>query len=231
MMADMFYSFDPETNALFSISFIYWLPLLLMPTLFLSSYWLTPSISQTLIFSLLNIIYSLMEATKTTFIKGNTFILSALFPFLFIMNTWENFPYLKNSTMSLIFIISFSIPLWLSIIISSISYAPKSLSAGLLPTGTPDWLSPFLIILETVSISVRPVTLTFRLFANFLVPFMISEIISMVVVGLMLNNSLLYYPLLIMVASGFSLVEFAVSLIQAYVFCLLLSLYSDDHPS
>ncbi|MGL5139777.1 MAG: F0F1 ATP synthase subunit A, partial [Acinetobacter baumannii] len=45
-------------------------------------------------------------------------------------------------------------------------YNPRSVVAGLLPMGAPAPLNPFLVIIETVRILVRPITLSVRLTAN-----------------------------------------------------------------
>ena len=57
-------------------------------------------------------------------------------------------------------------PLWLGRIILSIIYQYNNLLAHLVPVGTPRFLIPVIVIIETVRNIIRPLTLSIRLAAN-----------------------------------------------------------------
>jgi len=93
-------------------------------------------------------------------------LITALFLFLIFINLSGLIPYVFRPTRHLAISLSLGLPLWLSLIISGILFNPASVIASLLPIGAPAALNPFLVIIETVSILVRPITLSVRLTAN-----------------------------------------------------------------
>ncbi|ESO01858.1 hypothetical protein HELRODRAFT_129744, partial [Helobdella robusta] len=89
-------------------------------------------------------------------------------------------------------------------------------------------LNPFLIIIETVIISVREFTLSFRLAANKRAGHIVLRLLG-TYLALTISSSTFNSAILILISSGYIIFKFAICLIQAYIFCLLLSLYTDDH--
>lgn len=107
-------------------------------------------------------------------------------------------------------------------------YNVKSVVAGLLPIGAPALLNPFLVLIETVRIGVRPITLSVRLAANIRAGHIILGLS-----GNYLITALGDVKSLVLLASVqifYRAFEFAICLIQAYIFCLLITLYADEHP-
>ena len=105
----------------------------------------------------------------------------------------------------------------------------KSFLAVLLPVGAPAALNPFLVLVETVRIGVRPITLSVRLVAN-----IGAGHIILCLVGSYLSAGIFCYRIvavliLVFVNVFYFLFEIGVSLIQAYIFFLLLNLYADEH--
>ncbi|WP_369075248.1 F0F1 ATP synthase subunit A, partial [Vibrio vulnificus] len=97
----------------------------------------------------------------------------------------------------------------------------------LLPEGTPVLLIPVLIIIETISLFIRPLALGVRLTANLTAGHLLIQLISTATITLM--------PIITAVAALtavllvlLTLLEIAVAIIQAYVFVLLLSLYLQE---
>ena len=70
-------------------------------------------------------------------------------------------PYTFSLSRHLIITLSLGLPIWLSFITSSALKNLKATIAHLLPDGAPDWLNPFLILIETTRIIVRPLPLSF----------------------------------------------------------------------
>lgn len=231
MITDIFSSFDPQTNLIFSISpLIFWLFTGSALAITHASFWLHPNHIFWAIHSPLNLIHEQASRTFGAHIKGFSSIISSLFIFLIAANLVGLLPYVFSPTSHLLITLSLGVPLWLSLILTSVTWSPSSFAAQLLPAGAPDWLNPFLVLIETIRICLRPITLSFRLAAN------ISA--GHILLGLMAiyASARLFTPsasliLLLITQVFYTLFEVAICLIQAYVFCLLLTLYSDDHPS
>nr|YP_010933575.1 ATP synthase F0 subunit 6 [Ptychadena anchietae]WKT09018.1 ATP synthase F0 subunit 6 [Ptychadena anchietae] len=156
------------------------------------------------------------------------FLVTALMTFLLAMNLLGLLPYTFTPTTQLSMNLGLAIPLWLSTVIVG---ARKQLTASLghlLPEGTPVALIPALIIIETISLFIRPLALGVRLTANLTAGHLLIHLISMATAALLPTSVLLSLgtlaPLTILL-----LLEVAVAMIQAYVFVLLLSLYLQEN--
>jgi F-type H+-transporting ATPase subunit a len=90
----------------------------------------------------------------------------------------------------------------------------NSYFCGLSPGGVPFALSPFLVIVECVSLFVRPVSLIVRILVNMLCGHILLNVARMLVIGGFL------VPFLLVM-----LLESIVAVVQAVVFGTLLSLY------
>lgn len=101
--------------------------------------------------------------------------------------------------------------------------------AGLLPAGAPIALNPFLILIETVRILVRPITLSVRLVANMGAGHIVIGLIGTYLSSAVFSYSWLAFFVLLFVQVFYFVFEFGVSLIQGYIFSLLLTLYADEH--
>jgi len=110
---------------------------------------------------------------------------------------------------------------------SGFIYKPLSAIAHLVPAGSPAPLIPFLVLIETISILIRPLTLTVRLVANIRA----GHIVMTLIANLLRILTLDHIFILTFAASLFYILfEMFVSLIQAYIFTLLISLYIKEHP-
>lgn len=229
MIPDIFSSFDPIIFKSFIPSIILLL-LINLSVIFLLKTHLHP-INLRLTSSMLEakeIILSQLLRTQTRFIKGLTTVITSLFLAIIIINLLGITPYLFSLSSHLIITLSLGFPLWLSLIISSFALKPKASIAHFLPDGAPDWLNPFLVLIETVRVLVRPLTLSFRLAANITAGHVVLRLLGVYCAAALLS-SIKTSLLLIILRRGYILFEFAICLIQAYIFCLLLSLYRDDH--
>ena len=157
-------------------------------------------------------------------------MVSGLFLFLIFINLIGLVPYVFRATSHLAVSFSLGFPLWLSLIISGLVFIPSSVVAALLPIGAPAALNPFLVLIETVSIMARPITLSVRLIANIR-----AGHIVLTLIGNYLTESLFFLPsvravILLAIQVFYSIFELGIGIIQAYIFCLLITLYSDEHP-
>lgn len=92
----------------------------------------------------------------------------------------------------------------------------------MIPVGTPLVLVSFMVLVELMSNFIRPIALTFRLTANIIAGHLLMSIVGRFLVG---------RPFLAVGAVLQSLlvfIEIGVSIIQAYVFCVLLLLYTSE---
>jgi len=116
------------------------------------------------------------------------------------------------------------LPLWLGRIILSIIYQYNNLLAHLVPVGTPRFLIPVIVIIETVRNIIRPLTLSIRLAANIVAGHLLLTLLgSQGPLLSLFNLSLLMIGLFLLL-----LLEVAVACIQSYVFTILSSLYLNE---
>lgn len=105
-----------------------------------------------------------------------------------------------------------------------------------LPSGTPGWLVPLIIVIEVVSYCVRPISLSVRLFANMLAGHIMMKIFAGFIISLTVGLGIAG-GFLAVLPFAFTLfltgLELLVAFLQAYVFAILTCLYINDalHPS
>nr|BDQ43869.1 ATP synthase F0 subunit 6 [Amynthas carnosus] len=229
MMPDIFSSFDPYMyNTLFPSNSLFIVMNMTLVLLVQTGYWMINSRQSTFISPLKSTIFTQLSRTFSHQLKGASSIISSMFIILIMINLMGMIPYTFSTSSHLIFTLALGFPMWLSFILSSGSYSPKKTIAHFLPDGAPDWLNPFLVIIETTSIVVRPLTLSFRLAANMSAGHIVLSLVGIYCASAWFTSTL-GTSMLILTTLGYVLFEFAICLIQAYIFCLLLSLYSDDH--
>nr|YP_010948663.1 ATP synthase F0 subunit 6 [Ophichthus erabo]WMV70234.1 ATP synthase F0 subunit 6 [Ophichthus erabo] len=155
-------------------------------------------------------------------------LLTSLMLFLFTINLLGLLPYTFTPTTQLSLNMGFAVPLWLATVIIGMRNQPTAALGHLLPEGTPPPLIPVLIIIETISLFIRPLALGVRLTANLTAGHLLIQLIAtaaFVLLPLMPTVALLTTTVLFLL----TLLEVAVAMIQAYVFVLLLSLYLQEN--
>nr|BDQ44324.1 ATP synthase F0 subunit 6 [Amynthas phaselus] len=229
MMPDIFSSFDPYMyNTLFPTNSLFMIMNMLLVLLIQTGYWMINTRQSTFIIPLKSTIFTQLSRTFSYQLKGTSSIISSTFIILIMINLMGMIPYTFSTSSHLIFTLALGFPMWLSFILSSSFFDPKKTVAHLLPDGAPDWLNPFLVIIETTSMIVRPLTLSFRLAANMSAGHIVLSLAGIYCASAWFT-SMFGTSMLILITLGYVMFEFAICLIQAYIFCLLLSLYSDDH--
>nr|AOS51671.1 ATP synthase F0 subunit 6 [Entomacrodus epalzeocheilos]AOS51673.1 ATP synthase F0 subunit 6 [Entomacrodus epalzeocheilos] len=153
---------------------------------------------------------------------------TSLMIFLITLNMLGLLPYTFTPTTQLSLNMALAVPLWLATVIIGMRNQPTHALGHLLPEGTPTPLIPILIIIETISLFIRPLALGVRLTANLTAGHLLIQLIAtaaFVLLPLMPTVAILTATLLILL----TLLELAVAMIQAYVFVLLLSLYLQEN--
>lgn len=162
--------------------------------------------------------------------KGGTWalMLISLITFIGSTNLLGLLPYSFTPTTQLSINLGIAIPLWAGAVILGFRYKTKASLAHFLPQGTPPPLIPILIIIETISLFIQPVALAVRLTANITAGHLLIHLIGSATLALInINMATAFITFIILVL--LTVLEFAVALIQAYVFTLLVSLYLHDN--
>nr|ABO38919.1 ATPase subunit 6 [Cathorops multiradiatus] len=155
-------------------------------------------------------------------------ILASLMIFILTLNMLGLLPYTFTPTTQLSLNMGLAVPLWLATIIIGMRNQPTVALGHLLPEGTPTLLIPVLIIIETISLFIRPLALGVRLTANLTAGHLLIQLISTATITLMpLMTTVATFTAILLVL--LTLLEIAVAFIQAYVFVLLLSLYLQEN--
>nr|YP_009442011.1 ATP synthase F0 subunit 6 [Gnathotrichus materiarius]AOY40232.1 ATP synthase F0 subunit 6 [Gnathotrichus materiarius] len=221
MMANLFSSFDPSTN-IFSLN---WLSSTLLILAMSPMYWLVPSRWNMMWASLLGTMHSELKIlVKSDNFKGTTLIFTGLFTSIMLNNFLGLFPYIFTSSSHMSFTLTLSLPLWLSFMMYGWVMNTTHMFAHLVPQGAPSALLPFLVIIETISNIIRPGTLAIRLTANMIAGHLLLTLMGNA--GTSLTIPLL--SVLVIAQTLLLMLESAVSLIQAYVFSVLTTLYSSE---
>nr|YP_004733550.1 ATP synthase F0 subunit 6 [Hemiodopsis gracilis]BAK42113.1 ATPase subunit 6 [Hemiodopsis gracilis]BBU25532.1 ATPase subunit 6 [Hemiodopsis gracilis] len=155
-------------------------------------------------------------------------MLTSLMIFLLSINMLGLLPYTFTPTTQLSLNMGLAVPFWLATVIIGMRYRPTIALGHLLPEGTPPLLIPVLIIIETISLFIRPLALGVRLTANLTAGHLLIQLIAtaaFVLMPMMTTVAVLTATVLFLL----TLLEVAVAMIQAYVFVLLLSLYLQEN--
>nr|YP_654267.1 ATP synthase F0 subunit 6 [Galemys pyrenaicus]AAW23995.1 ATP synthase F0 subunit 6 [Galemys pyrenaicus] len=162
--------------------------------------------------------------------KGQTWTLMLMSLILFIgsTNLLGLLPHSFTPTTQLSMNLGMAIPLWAGTVMLGFRHKTKTSLAHFLPQGTPLPLIPMLIIIETISLFIQPMALAVRLTANITAGHLLIHLIGGATLALMsisTTTAMITFIILILL----TILEFAVALIQAYVFTLLVSLYLHDN--
>nr|AYU71298.1 ATP synthase F0 subunit 6 [Eucnemidae sp. 4 ACP-2013] len=218
MMTNLFSSFDPSTSNLFNLNWMStMISLIFIPLIF----WLIPSRITYLWNKITITLHKEFNILMNT--KGTTLLLISLFSLILINNVISLFPFIFSSTSHLTFTLTFSLPLWLSFMIYGWINNTNHMFTHLVPQGTPSILIPFMVCIETVSNIIRPMTLAIRLTAN-----MTAGHLLLTLLGNSGPTLEILLTMLIIAQLMLLILESAVALIQAYVFSILMTLYSSE---
>jgi len=154
----------------------------------------------------------------------------SLFFFILIGNLISNVPYSFAVTASGVVSLGLSITIFIGVTILALSIHGIKFFSFFIPVGTPLALVPLLVLIELVSYLARSVSLGVRLFANIVAGHTLLKILSTYLFKLFSGSLIVAVITLIPFIIFLALIglEIAVSLIQAFVFTLLVSSYLKD---
>nr|AYN73530.1 ATP synthase F0 subunit 6 [Merops nubicus] len=203
---------------------------MLFPTLLLPSptnRWITNRFSTLQLWLLHLITKQLMSPLNKSGHKW-ALILTSLMMMLLTINLLGLLPYTFTPTTQLSMNMALALPLWFATLLTGLRNQPSMSLGHLLPEGTPTPLIPALILIETISLLIRPLALGVRLTANLTAGHLLIQLIATATIALLPiipAVSILTATILLLL----TILEVAVAMIQAYVFVLLLSLYLQEN--
>nr|QHI42800.1 ATP synthase F0 subunit 6 [Nerophis ophidion] len=155
-------------------------------------------------------------------------ILTSLMLYLITLNLLGMLPYTYTPTTQLSHNLGLAVPIWLATVITGVRNSTTNALAHLLPPATPVALIPALVIIETISLFIRPLALGVRLTANLTAGHLLMYLMG---AGAFALSSIMppVAGVTLAIMLLLTLLEFAVAMIQAYVFVLLLSLYLQEN--
>jgi len=149
-------------------------------------------------------------------------LISSLFILIISINYTRLIPYTFTITRHIRITLSIALPLWLSPLIFGIIKKTKTLLSHLTPIGTPYPIIILIVIIETVRLLIRPITLSVRLAANITSGHLLITLLST-------QSKEAQSKIRILIQIALLILEIIVSIIQAYVFRILLSLYISEN--
>nr|QNH69251.1 ATP synthase F0 subunit 6 [Nodularia douglasiae] len=230
MLMDIFSSLDAGVNSSFSVSGLVWLSGFVGLSISLMSMWVGLSGINVMFFALMEVVLDLVKSCSGKFFGGFALGQVSLFMLIFIVNISGMVPNVFSPTSHLSLTLVLAMMVWFCLVFSGWVFSWKESAGHLVPTGSPVALIPLLVLIESVSILIRPITLGVRLAANITMGHLMLHVIGEYVVSFFYDVSFFGSLLGSLVMWGYVIFEFAVSFLQAYVFVLLVGLYSSDHP-
>nr|YP_002640615.1 ATP synthase F0 subunit 6 [Trimeresurus stejnegeri stejnegeri]ACN37851.1 ATP synthase F0 subunit 6 [Trimeresurus stejnegeri stejnegeri] len=172
----------------------------------------------------------MLNMTSQLTLKGQKWshLLTSLTLMILLFNLLSLLPYTFTSTSQLSMNMALAIPLWLATIIAGLKNKLSMTLAHLLPEGSPTPLIPFMILIETASLLMRPIALGVRLTANITAGHLLMTMVSSATINL-INIHISISSLTLILLFLLTLLELAVACIQAYVFVLLVILYLQEN--
>nr|YP_010411512.1 ATP synthase F0 subunit 6 [Euurobracon yokahamae]UJJ81887.1 ATP synthase F0 subunit 6 [Euurobracon yokahamae] len=213
--------FDPQTKLFFSVNWIStFLILFIIPQIF----WLMKSRLFYLInFFFLNLWLEFKIILIYKFNLNNLIYFIVLFMFILMNNFMGLFSYIFTSSSHLIYSMIFSLSMWMSLMMFGWLQNLNFMLIHLVPKGTPFILMFFMVLIELLSNLIRPLTLCVRLTAN-----MIAGHLLMTLLSQFISNIFLMYLFSLFMQILLFLLELGVSVIQSYVFVILMILYMKE---
>lgn len=222
MITNLFSIFDPSTSIGMSLN---WSSIFIILVIVFPCYWIIPRNINILVSNVVNILHKEIKITlgKTTPVGTSIFLISILI-FIIHNNVIGLLPYIFTASRHITLTLTLALPFWMSLMIFGWINSAINILAHLVPQGTPSILIVFIVLIETISNLIRPLTLAVRLTANIIAGHLLITLIG--------NQAAVRSLItLIGVINAFILLtvlEIAVAFIQAYVFAVLLTLYVNE---
>lgn len=220
LIINLFEIFDPSTRNNLSINWLFIiLPIIIFPRIF----WLIQSRIIFIIKTLINFIYNEFKVVSKSKYQSNIIIFIRLILYIIITNIFRLIPYVFTLTRHLLLNIILSLTLWFRFLIYLIYNNYIIFLNHLVPLNSPVFLINFIVIIELIRLIIRPWTLSIRLSAN-----LISGHLILTLLGIFIRNFISILPINLIIQNILLTLEIFISIIQSYVFSILLILYFSE---
>nr|QMJ95630.1 Atp6 [Metschnikowia sp. 04-218.3]QMJ95642.1 Atp6 [Metschnikowia sp. 04-218.3] len=157
-------------------------------------------------------------------------LIFTLFNFMLMANVMSMMPYSFAMSAQMVVMMSLSLTLWLGLTMMGLVNHGLGFFSLFVPTGTPLALVPVLVLIETLSYSSKAMSLGLRLSANILSGHLLMLMLGSLMFNLMSSSMLGFISgfLPMVGVMTMTMLEFAMAMMQAYVFCMLFSGYLKD---
>jgi F-type H+-transporting ATPase subunit a len=153
----------------------------------------------------------------------------SLFAFVFFCNLTGMFPRSASVTSQLIVNLALSLTLFSVIIITGFVRHGFHFLQLFVPKGIPLFAAPVMVFIEMFSFSVRPFSLSLRLFGNMLAGHLLLQVFASLAAGLLAAGWLAGLSILPLLGDIVVIAfEFFVAFLQAYIYAVLASVYLHD---
>nr|UNO53823.1 ATP synthase F0 subunit 6 [Haemaphysalis flava] len=220
MMNNLFSIFDPSTSSWFSWN---WCIMAIFVFMYPSLFWKSSSMFIISWKILLGKFFQEMMNNLKSFKYKNILLFTSIFIIILFSNLFGLLPYVFTASSHLIFTMYLAFPIWLSMIIFSLLNKFNKFMSHLVPIGSPIFLSAFMVLIETVSNLIRPITLSVRLMANMISGHLLIHLLSSLS---LISHFMMFFSLPVMIL--LMILETAVAIIQSFVFITLISLYINE---
>nr|ASS30616.1 ATP synthase F0 subunit 6 [Coenobita perlatus] len=222
MMASLFSIFEPSSG-LMDLE-LNWLSTFIGLMFLPYMYWVSPSRWSVAWYKLNMALHREFKNILGTTHQHGTIIFVSLFSFIVFNNFLGLLPYVFTSSSHLVMTLGLALPLWLTFMIYGWVNHTQHMFAHLVPQGTPVALMPFMVLIESISNVIRPGTLAVRLMANMMAGHLLLTLLGGT------GPSLTSYLLILLFVAQILLLllEFAVAIIQSYVFAVLSTLFASE---
>nr|AOR87177.1 ATP synthase F0 subunit 6 [Xystodesmus sp. YD-2016] len=217
MMSNLFSVFDPSTQ----IFMLNWLSLVIFLMIVPSWVWvLSGRLSGLWSFcwGVLRREFGMLLGVSSG--VGVIYMILGLFSFIVVSNVFGLVPYVFTSTAHFSVTMSLALPLWVGLMLYGWINQTIYMFAHLVPQGTPNMLLAFMVLIESISNVIRPLTLSVRLGANMIAGHLLLTLLGGQAGSLGSGSMLVVSGQLLLLV-----LEVAVAFIQAYVFVTLMTLY------
>lgn len=221
MMINLFSIFDPTSYFNFSFN---WLIIFIVFLVFPFKFYYYSRVGQSGFLGLLGGANSIFRDISESNYLAIRFVVVVTFIYLVVRNLLGLFPFIFTFTAHPLVTLGIGITFWGSFFLMGWLKNFKNRAAHLVPEGRPIYLAPLIVVIEIIRHLIRPFTLAIRLAANMIAGHLIIRLLSGIrtisILGFI--NSIVFQSVLL-------ILEFGVSVIQGFVFRILLLLYGLEY--
>nr|YP_009689582.1 ATP synthase F0 subunit 6 [Neoscona multiplicans]QCF46301.1 ATP synthase F0 subunit 6 [Neoscona multiplicans] len=218
---NLFSVFDPSSYYGISMN---WVIILMVMCFFPLSYYYIRGGAQSIFLNFSSQVDKMFAEVAGSSKLAIVFVCTVTFMYLITSNLLGLFPFVFTSTAHPLITMGLGLVLWFSFFLMGWLKNFKNSAAHLVPEGSPIYLSPLMVLIESISHLMRPFTLSIRLAANMMAGHLIISLLASISM-----MSILGFSSSILLQSILLILEFGVSVIQGFVFSILVLLYALEY--